>query len=372
MAPVVQQLERHPERIRSIVCVTAQHRQMLDQVLDLFAIRPDFDLDLMKPNQTLSQITASVIERLAPVILETKPDWILVQGDTTTVMAASLVGFYHKVRIGHVEAGLRTFDKYGPFPEEINRRIADVIADLCFVPTERARQNLLAEGVADRQIRLTGNTVIDALLQVRSADYRWEDGPLAGVPRDRRLVLVTAHRRESFGQKLHDVCTAIKTLAERYADCHFVYPVHPNPNVQTPAYDILSRQSNISLIQPLDYLPLVHLMKSCRLILTDSGGIQEEAPSLGVPVLVLREETERPEGVEAGAARLVGTNQGRIIAEASRLLEDAEEHRKMSTVRNPYGDGHAAARIVEALIEPTGGPGVRETVAPGTGSTHSR
>jgi len=372
MAPVVQQLERHPQRIRSLVCVTAQHRQMLDQVLELFAITPDFDLDLMKPNQTLSQITASVIERLAPVVSDTKPDWILVQGDTTTVMAASLVGFYHKVRIGHVEAGLRTFDKYGPFPEEINRRIADAIADLCFVPTERARQNLLAEGVSDRQIRLTGNTVIDALLQVQAAAYCWEDGPLADVPRDRRLVLVTAHRRESFGQRFQDLCGAIKTLSERYDDCHFVYPVHPNPNVQGPAHAILGGQRNISLIQPLDYLPLVHLMKACRLILTDSGGIQEEAPSLGVPVLVLREETERPEGVEAGAARLVGTDPARIIGEATRLLDDPEEHRKMSTVRNPYGDGHAAERIVDALIESTGEPGVPETVAPGAGSTSRR
>jgi len=372
MAPVVQQLERHPGRIRSLVCVTAQHRQMLDQVLDLFSIKPDFDLDLMRPNQTLSQITASVIERLAPVILETKPDWILVQGDTTTVMAASLVGFYHKVRIGHVEAGLRTFDKYSPFPEEVNRRIADVVADLCFVPTERARRNLLAEGVADRQIRLTGNTVIDALLQVKEVDYCWEKGPLAGVPRDRRLVLVTAHRRESFGQKFKDLCVAIRTLAERHDDCHFVYPVHPNPNVQAPVREILSGRSNISLIEPLDYLPLVHLMKASTLILTDSGGIQEEAPSLAVPVLVLREETERPEGIEAGAARLVGTNSARIIGEASRLLEDAEEHRKMAMVQNPYGDGHAAERIVDALIESTGEPGVREAVAPGLGSTSNR
>lgn len=350
MAPVVLELERRREHVRSVVCVTAQHRDMLDQVTALFGLRPDFDLDVMRANQSLSQVTAAVIERLDPVVRETKPDWILVQGDTTTAMAASLVGFYHHARVGHVEAGLRTFNKHRPFPEEMNRRIADLIADLCFVPTDRARRNLLTEGIPDQQIRVTGNTVIDALLQVQAREYRWEDGPLAVVPRDKTLVLVTAHRRESFGDGLKDLCQAIKSLAERYEHCHFVYPVHPNPNVRTPVEAILSRCRNISLLAPLDYLPLVHLMKRARLILTDSGGIQEEAPSLGVPVLVLREETERPEGIEAGTARLVGTSPSRIIAEAGRLLDDDDEHEKMARVRNPYGDGRASIRIVDALI----------------------
>jgi UDP-N-acetylglucosamine 2-epimerase (non-hydrolysing) len=351
MAPVVQELERRRDRIRSIVCVTAQHRQMLDQVIRLFDIRPDFDLDVMQPDQTLSQVTASVIQRLDPVVTETRPDWILVQGDTTTVMAASLVAFYHGVRIGHVEAGLRTFDKHRPFPEEINRRITDVMADLCFAPTEWSRRNLLMEGVPESQICVTGNTIIDALLLVQAKEYRWEEGPLAAVPRHKRLVLITAHRRESFGQKFKDLCLAIKALSVRYEhDCHFVYPVHPNPNVRTPVEAILSGRPNISLIEPLEYLPLVHLMKRSAVILTDSGGIQEEAPSLGVPVLVLRDKTERPEGVEAGTARLVGTDQQRIVAEVSRLLDDSVEHSRMARAVNPYGDGLAAVRIVDALV----------------------
>jgi UDP-N-acetylglucosamine 2-epimerase (non-hydrolysing) len=361
MAPVVQELERRSDRIRSIVCVTAQHRQMLDQVIRLFDIRPDFDLDVMQRDQTLSQVTASVIQRLDPVVKQTRPDWILVQGDTTTVMAASLVAFYHGVRIGHVEAGLRTFDKHRPFPEEINRRITDVMADLCFAPTEWSRRNLLKEGVPDSQIRVTGNTIIDALLQVQAKEYRWDDGPLAGVPRDKRLVLITAHRRESFGERFRDLCLAIKALSVRYArDCHFVYPVHPNPNVRTPVEEILSGRENISLIEPLEYLPLVHLMKRSTVVLTDSGGIQEEAPSLGVPVLVLRDKTERPEGVEAGTARLVGTDQQRIVAEVSRLLDDAAEHSRMAKAVNPYGDGLAATRIVEALVRMTDEPAPAE------------
>jgi UDP-N-acetylglucosamine 2-epimerase (non-hydrolysing) len=370
MAPVVQQLERRSTHLRSIVCVTAQHRQMLDQVNTLFGIQPDFDLDVMLPNQTLSQVTSSVIQRLEPIVKQTRPDWILIQGDTTTVMAASLVGFYHGVKIGHVEAGLRTYDKQRPFPEEINRRIADVVADLCFAPTERARQNLLREGVPDGQIRLTGNTVIDTLLQVQALDYDWNSGPLAAIPRDKRLVLITAHRRESFGTPFEDLCFAIESLAARYDDCHFVYPVHLNPNVRKPVEAILSGHRNISLIEPLDYLPLVHLMKHSTLILTDSGGIQEEAPSLGVPVLVLREETERPEGVQAGAARLVGTNPSLIVAESTRLLDDADAHTRMSRVQNPYGDGRAAVRIVDALMETIAEPVTAGTGAPAAPAHH--
>lgn len=354
MAPVVQQLRRFPNQIRSVVCVTAQHRQMLDQVLGLFKIQPDYDLNLMRPDQSLSQITSTVIQNLDSVVREIKPDWVLVQGDTTTVMAASLVAFYHHVRIGHVEAGLRTHNKHQPFPEEINRRITDVLADLFFAPTEWARQNLLREHIANTAIHVTGNTVIDALLQVAAKNYSWADGPLAGIPRDKRLVLITAHRRENFGQPFIELCLAIKDLAQRYQqDCHFVYPVHLNPNVQKPVYEILNGQKNISLIEPLDYLPLVQLMKHTTLILTDSGGIQEEAPSLGVPVLVLRETTERPEAIEAGTARLVGANRVRIVTEASHLLDNDEAYEQMSRTVNPYGDGQAAQRIVDALINYT-------------------
>jgi UDP-N-acetylglucosamine 2-epimerase (non-hydrolysing) len=351
MAPVVEQLNQYPEQIRSVVCVTAQHRHMLDQVLNLFDIRPDYDLNLMCPNQSLAQITAAVLQELDPVIQAIQPDWVLVQGDTTTVMAAALVAFYHRVKVGHVEAGLRTHDKYRPFPEEINRRIADVMADLFFAPTQRARQNLLKEGAPDAAIRVTGNTVIDALLQVATKDYQWAEGPLADLPPDKRLILITAHRRESFGQPFRNLCLAIRDLAQRYRqECHFVYPVHLNPNVQQPVYEILGREDNISLIEPLDYLPLVQLMKRSALILTDSGGIQEEAPSLGVPVLVLRETTERPEAIEAGAARLVGLDRSRIVQEATQLLDNPQAHAQMAQVVNPYGDGRAAQRIVAAIL----------------------
>lgn len=351
MAPVVQQLNRYPGQIRSTVCVTAQHRQMLDQVLDLFNIRPDYDLNLMRPNQTLAQITAAMIQGLDPVLQEVQPDWILVQGDTTTVMAASLVAFYHRVKVGHVEAGLRTRDKYQPFPEEINRRVTDVIADLFFAPTEWSRQNLLRESVPAELIHVTGNTVIDALLQVAARDYDWLSGPLVNIPQGKQLVLITAHRRESFGESFRNLCLAIRDLAQHYQQAyHFVYPVHLNPNVQAPVHEILGQQENISLIEPLDYLPLVQLMKHSSLILTDSGGIQEEAPSLGVPVLVLRETTERPEAIEAGTAKLVGTDRARIVSTASRLLDDPEAHAQMARAVNPYGDGQAARRIVEILL----------------------
>jgi UDP-N-acetylglucosamine 2-epimerase (non-hydrolysing) len=351
MAPVVQQLNQYPAQIRSVICVTAQHRQMLDQVLNLFNIQPHYDLNLMRPNQSLSQITAAVIGELDSVLQEVKPDWVLVQGDTTTVMATALVAFYHRVKVGHVEAGLRTRHKYQPFPEEINRHVTDVLADLFFAPTESARQNLLKEGTPDAAIRVTGNTVIDALLQVAAMDYDWNNGPLAGIPTDKRLILITAHRRESFGEPFRNLCLAIRDLAQRYQyDCHFVYPVHLNPNVQAPVCEILGNQGNISLIEPLDYLPLIQLMKHCVVILTDSGGIQEEAPSLGVPVLVLRETTERPEAIEAGTAKLVGTDRAWIVSEASRLLDDAEAHAQMARAVNPYGDGQAAQRIATALI----------------------
>jgi UDP-N-acetylglucosamine 2-epimerase (non-hydrolysing) len=351
MAPVVQRLRRTPGVI-SRVCVTAQHREMLDRVLDLFEIRPDIDLDLMEHDQSLAELTAALFRRLDAVVQDERPDWILVQGDTTTVMAAALLAYYHRRRVGHVEAGLRTGDKWQPFPEEINRRIAGAVADLHFAPTTWAKDNLLREGVPARRIFVTGNTVIDALHSIAARPYRWEDGPLAGVPRDRPILLVTAHRRESFGQPLADIFAAIAELAHHYGDrIHIVYPVHLNPNVREPAHRALGGRGNISLVEPLDYLPMVHLLKACTLVLTDSGGLQEEAPALGKPVLVLRRVTERPEAVEAGTARLVGTDTEAIVREARRLLDDPAAYAAMARAVNPFGDGHAAERIVDALLD---------------------
>jgi len=353
MAPVVRRLAGHPGRLRLVVAVTGQHRQMLDQVLDLFAIRPDFDLEVMRPEQSLAGLTAMLFSRLDGLLAEVRPDWVLAQGDTTTVMVAALVAFYRRVRFGHVEAGLRTGDKRRPFPEEINRRIADLVADAYFAPTERARRALLAEGVPDARIVVTGNTVIDALLDVAHRPYDWSGGPLRKVPRDRRLVLVTAHRRESFGEPFRQLCLALRDLATACAGMgvHLVYPVHLNPNVRRPVNDILANLPNLHLLEPLDYLSIVHLMKRSTLILTDSGGIQEEAPSLCVPVLVMRDTTERPEGVEAGMVRLVGTDRDRIVREATRLLTDHDDHCAIKSATNPYGDGHAAERIVHYLLE---------------------
>ena len=350
MAPVVQRLRATPS-VETRVCVTAQHRQMLDQVLHLFAIQPDYDLNVMRPGQTLAEVTSSVLQGLEPVLAAARPDWVLVQGDTTTTMAAALAAFYHGVRVGHVEAGLRTGNKRHPFPEEINRKLTTALTDLHFAPTETSRQNLLREGVPDAAIHVTGNPVIDALLDIAGRPYDWTAGPLAAVPRDRRLVLVTAHRHENFGQPIRDICQALRRLAERYAgDVHLVYPVHLNPNIQTPVYTLLEGLPNLSLLPPLDYLPLIHLMQAATLVLTDSGGLQEEAPSLGKPVLVMRETTERPEGVAAGTARLVGTDPAAIVAAVSQLLDDPAAYAQMAHAVNPYGDGQAAARIVEALV----------------------
>jgi UDP-N-acetylglucosamine 2-epimerase (non-hydrolysing) len=353
MAPVVAECGKHPGRIQSFVCATGQHRQMLDQVLELFGIKPDFDLDVMQPDQTLSGLTAALLTALDEVAEKVRPHWILAQGDTTTVAVAALVAFYRGIRFGHVEAGLRTNDRRRPFPEEINRRIADLLADLYFAPTGRARDALLKEGVPEDSVRVTGNTVIDALLDVASRPYDFNAGPLAGLPLHKRIVLITAHRRESFGQPFRNLCQAIRELALEFESdgVHFVYPVHLNPNVRRPVAEILSNLTNLSLLDPLDYLCLVQLMKRSTLILTDSGGIQEEAPSLGVPVLVMRDATERPEGVEAGVVRLVGTSRQRIVDEAQSLLRDPAARRAMATKANPYGDGSAAARIVAALLE---------------------
>lgn len=354
MAPVVKELDRQSGVIRSVVCSTGQHREMLDQVLSLFAIAPAYDLNLMQADQGLAQLTARLFDRLDTVLAEVRPDCVLAQGDTTTVFVASLVSYYRSIPFGHVEAGLRTGDRRRPFPEEINRRLADAVTDLYFAPTARARQALLKEGYAARDIFVTGNTVIDALLDVAGRDdYDWTHGPLAALPQDGRYVLITAHRRESFGEQFRQLCLAIRDLAQRFErdGIHFVYPVHLNPNVRRPVGDILSDTRNVSLIEPLDYFSLVQLMKRSALVLTDSGGIQEEAPSLGVPVLVMRETTERPEGIEAGVVRLVGTDRERIVCEATRLLTDPVAHAHMATRANPYGDGHAAERIVQAVLE---------------------
>jgi UDP-N-acetylglucosamine 2-epimerase (non-hydrolysing) len=342
---------------------------MLDQVLNLFEIRPDYDLDLMREDQSLPELSASIFQGLDPVLQAYGPDWVLVQGDTTTVAITSLLAYYSRVRLGHVEAGLRTHDKWRPFPEELNRRFASVAADLHFAPTDQARRNLLREGIDPRLIVVTGNPVIDALqfvaaqpapdsirqllekIHVAAIPNRTQAGSLAdgsGSGPYRQLILVTAHRRESFGAPLESICGALQDLAEN-GNVEIVYPVHLNPNVQETAWRLLGKVPHITVLPPLDYLPLVHLMKHARLILTDSGGIQEEAPAFGIPVLVLREVTERPEGVEAGTLKLVGTDRRRIVEQATLLLNDETAYSKMAKAANPFGDGHAADKIVSAL-----------------------
>ena len=368
LAPVIRELERAAadQQLHSIVCVTAQHRQMLDQVLGDFRLVPDHDLDIMVEGQTTSRVASEVLARLEPILRSERPDWVLVQGDTTTVAAAALAAYYAGVKVGHVEAGLRSGDKWQPFPEEINRRVAGVIADLHFAPTEQARRALLAEGVPSDRVVLTGNPVIDTL--------RWAAGqaPPAevinglvshGVPRGflvpeseqtgaaGRLILVTAHRRENFGAPLEQICLALRDIAQGFGEgVHLVYPVHPNPNVSGPVHRLLDEIPNITLTPPLDYRSLVYLMQRSHVVMTDSGGLQEEAPSLGKPVLVLRQVTERPEGVESGVAKLVGADRTMIVTEAGRLLTDETAHARMARSVNPYGDGHASERIVQALL----------------------
>lgn len=353
MAPVVKALAD----IRSIearVCVTAQHRQMLDQVLSLFDIVPDFDLDLMKPGQDLTDITSNVLLGMRSVFRKWRPDYVLVHGDTTTTLATSLAAYYEKIPVGHVEAGLRTGNIYSPWPEEMNRRIAGSVSQVHFAPTETARSNLLREGVDDFAIHVTGNTVIDALLKV--VQRLRADAELRGGMDERfrfldsrkRLVLVTGHRRENFGAGFENICTALSRISERN-DVEIVYPVHLNPNVQEPVKRLLGNFRNIHLIEPLDYLPFVYLMDRADILLTDSGGIQEEAPSLGKPVLVMRNTTERPEAVLAGTVRLVGTDPKTIVMETQRLLDNPAEYDRMSHAHNPYGDGQAAKRIVNIL-----------------------
>lgn len=350
MAPVVKQLVA-TTGIEARVCVTAQHRQMLDQVLDLFQIQPDYDLNLMRDNQSLAELSAAIFTHLDPVLEDFKPDWVLAQGDTTTVAITSLLSYFHRIKFGHVEAGLRTHNKWAPFPEEINRRVAGVVADLHFAPTEWSKGNLLREGVDERIIKVTGNTVIDALQFVSKQPEPPEITELIKTKlKAKKLILVTAHRRENFGEPIENICRALIELANR-GDAEIVYPVHLNPNVQEPVNRLLKDVDRITLLPPLDYLPLVHLMKHAHIILTDSGGIQEEAPAFGIPTLVLRDVTERPEGVEAGTLKLAGTETAQITAEARRLLDDPAAYRAMSLAANPYGDGHAAERIVQALLE---------------------
>ncbi|MBZ0273956.1 UDP-N-acetylglucosamine 2-epimerase (non-hydrolyzing) [bacterium] len=345
LAPVIAQMRRRPERFDVFVAVTAQHREMLDQVLALFGIVPDADLDIMRANQTLDGIVARAIEGLGSTFDAARPDLVLVQGDTTTTFVGALAAFHRRIPVGHVEAGLRTHDRYSPFPEEINRQLTSRLASLHFAPTPRSAAALLSEGIPAETIHITGNTVIDALLDVAARPFSFDDPMLADLPE--RTVLITAHRRESFGAPFQAMGRAIASLADRYPDAAFVYPVHLNPNVREPVNAILGGHANVRLIEPLDYAPFVHLMKRAHIILTDSGGVQEEAPSLGKPVLVMREKTERPEGIEAGTVRLVGTNEADIVEAVTTLMDDDDAWRAMAMAKNPYGDGHSAERIVD-------------------------
>lgn len=351
MAPIINAMKVDPD-FADITCVTAQHREMLDQVLDLFKIEPDLDLDLMKPGQTLSALTAAIFEKLDPIIIAEQPDWILAQGDTTTVMATSILAYYHKIKFGHVEAGLRTFNNYEPFPEEVNRRIAGTIATAHFAPTEQSKQNLTAENISADQIFVTGNTVIDAVQSVANTKTPKEISDLLVVIGNKKIILVTAHRRENFGEPIKNICKAIRELANKFKnEIQFIYPVHLNPNINDVVRAELAGFSNITLLPPLDYQPLVHLIKNAFIVLTDSGGLQEEAPSFGKPVLVLRNVTERPEGIEAGTVKLVGTSAAEIIKNVTELITDTHAYELMAQAVNPYGDGHATQRILNAIKE---------------------
>ena len=353
MAPVIQELSRHSDQICSVVCSTGQHREMLDEALTLFNISPDHDLDVMTFDQSPAQVVAAILAKLEPILAIEQPDWVLVQGDTLSVMAASLAAFFNKIRVGHIEAGLRSFDKHQPYPEEVMRVIADVIADLHFAPTNRARENLVRTGIEPTTIQVTGNTVIDTLVQTAARAVR-RDRVIAAIPADRRILLVTSHRRENFGQPIVDICDALLEIVSTYPDVHVVYPLHRNPNVVVPVSAHLGGHERISLLEPLSYDSFVDAMKSSYIILTDSGGVQEEAPSLGKPVLVLRNVTERPEGVTAGTVEVVGTNKPNIVRAVRILLDDSAAYHNMANAVNPYGDGHASERIVQAIIEYTG------------------
>ena len=358
MAPLVKALQKDTEHFETRVCVTAQHRQMLDQVLEVFGITPEYDLNIMAPNQDLYDITAKVLLGLREVLKDFRPDTVLVHGDTTTSMAASLAAFYMQIPVGHVEAGLRTYNMLSPWPEEMNRQVTDRICTYYFAPTEQSRANLLQENIDAKKIFITGNTVIDALLMAvdiisttagvkeKMAKELQEKGYTVG---DREYILVTGHRRENFGDGFLHICKAIKELAALHPEMDIVYTVHLNPNVQKPVYELLSGLSNVYLISPLDYLPFIYAMQHSTLLLTDSGGVQEEAPSLGKPVLVMRDTTERPEAVEAGTVKLVGTDAEAIVSNVTALLQDKEMYKRMSETHNPYGDGQACERIIAAL-----------------------
>lgn len=349
MAPLVKKLNE-TEGIESILCVTAQHREMLDQVLDLFHLTPDYDLNIMKPNQTISQITSNVLIGLEEVLIKERPDVVLVHGDTTTTFAAGLASFYQQIKIGHVEAGLRTYDKYSPYPEEMNRVLTGHMADFHFAPTERNRQNLLNEAIKDEDIFITGNTVIDALLEVANKPYEFEDETLKNIDFEgKRVVTVTCHRRENLGENMEHIFGAIRKIAEEFEDVEIVYPMHMNPKVREIANRILDGMDRVHLIEPLQYQPFVNLMAKSYFIITDSGGMQEEAPSLGKPVLVVRKETERPEAVEAGTVKLAGVEMETIYAMSKELLTDKTAYEAMAHAVNPYGDGHACERIVDIL-----------------------
>jgi len=356
MAPLVRRLSAD-QRFECQVCITAQHRQMLDQVLDVFAIRPEFDLDIMSPGQTLSMITSHILTKLEAVLEKVKPDIVLVHGDTTTTLSATLASYYARIPVGHVEAGLRTGNIYSPWPEEVNRKLTGGIASLHFAPTQRAADNLFREGVEAKRIFVTGNTVVDALLVAKqkletdSSIAEHLDRELPHIRPSERMILVTGHRRESFGAGFDRICAALRQIAEAYPRDRIVYPVHLNPNVRKPVTSMLNGLTNVHLIEPLDYLPFVYLMMKSHLILTDSGGIQEEAPSLGKPVLVMRDTTERPEAVDAGTVLLVGTDQDKIVRQVSILMDNPEAYAAMSNAHNPYGDGNACLRIADALAE---------------------
>lgn len=347
MAPLVKEIEKNSDTLESIVCVTAQHRQILDQVLELFEIKPDYDLDIMKDNQNLWSLTSDVLLKTKAVIEEVKPDVVLVHGDTTTSMAAALSAFYAKIPVGHVEAGLRTFDKYYPFPEEINRVFADSVCTYHFAPTDESCENLRKSQIPTEHIYKTGNTVIDALLY--TVENHQTDVEGLQLNQNLKTILMTSHRRENFGEPIREICKAVLELVEKNKNIEVVYPVHPNPNVRQPVYELLDGKDRIHLIKPLEYAQFCSLMKKAHIILTDSGGVQEEAPSLGKPVLVLRDTTERPEAIEYGTVKLVGTNRNKIVSTVEQLLNDENEYKKMSEAINPYGDGFASKRIVDVL-----------------------
>lgn len=357
MAPLVKEFQKHSKSCDTKVCITAQHREMLDQVLDFFEITPDFDLDLMKPNQNLYSLTADIITSLKPVLEEFQPDYVYVHGDTTTTMAASIAAFYSGAQVCHIEAGLRTFNMQSPFPEEMNRSVTGVLSDLHFAPTTTSRDNLLRENKREENITITGNTVIDALMfsvdKVNSSDFTdaQVDNLKMLLDTNKRLILVTGHRRENHGQGFINICEALKQIALENPNTQIVYPVHLNPNVQKPVYELLADIDNISLIAPLSYPAFVWLMEKAYLIITDSGGVQEEAPSLGKPVLVMRDTTERPEAVEAGTVLLVGTNKEKIVTEATNLLNNIEAYEEMGKLHNPYGDGKACSRVVAHILQ---------------------